>query len=126
MSHYDVKFGGTVVMTVDDIHVATTLAEALDEAAVSGFQTEGLKSHVEETDRGPGIVEEAPEDPSDDDIYYALNADEAKAWIREHEDTDDVESLMLVERSHPRFAGGRSGVLDDGEAYLEELGGDDG
>lgn len=119
--HYDVKFGGAVVMTVNDIHAATALATALDEAALSGFQTEGLSSHVEECDRGSGIPEEAPEDPSDNDIYYALNADDAKAWIRDHEDTDDVESLMLVERSHPRFDGGRSGVLDDAEAYLEEL-----
>ena len=121
MLHYDVKFGDVVVMTVELEAAANRLVEALDDAASYGFQTEGLKSHVEETDRGPGIVEEAPEDPSDDEVYYALNADDAKAWIREHEDTDDVESLMLVERSHPRFGGGRSGVLDDAESWLEEL-----
>ena len=126
MLHYDVKFGDVVVMTVELEAAANRLVEALDDAASYGFQTEGLKASVQECDRGPGVVEEAPEDPSDDDIYYALNADDAKAWIRDHEDTDDVESLMLVERSHPRFAGGRSGVLDDAESHLEELGGDDG
>jgi hypothetical protein len=119
--HYDVKFGNTVVMTVDNIDSATNLAAALGEAAVDGFQVEGLSASVEECDRGSGVAIEAPEDPSDDEVYYALNADDAKAWIRQHEDTDDVESLMLVERSHPRFDGGRSGVLDDAEAYLEEL-----
>lgn len=121
MSHYDVKFGETVVMTVDDADAAADLASALVVASAHGFQTEGLKASVEECDRGSGVAIEAPEDPSDDEVYYALNADEAKAWIRDHEDTDDVESLMLVERSHPRFAGGRSGVLDDAESYLEEL-----
>jgi len=119
--HYDVKFGDAVVMTVHDLDSATNLEAALNEAAVDGFQVEGLKASVEETDRGPGLVAEDPEDPSDDEVYYALNADDAKAWIRDHEDTDDVESLMLVERSHPRFAGGRSGVLDDAESHLEEL-----
>lgn len=121
MSHYDVKFAGAVVMTVDDIHVATSLAEALNEAALSGFQTEGLKASVEETDRGPGIVEEAPEDLSDDEIYYALNAGDASIVIRSHEDADDVRSMILTERAHPRYDGGRSGVLDDAEEYLGEL-----
>ncbi len=120
--HYDVKFGTAIVMTVTDPEDANALSATLQRVAnSSGFQTEGLNASVEECDRGSGIPAEAPEDPSDDEVYYKLNAGDAGAWIRDHEDPDDVRALILTERAHPRYDGGRSGVLDDAEEYLGEL-----
>ena len=119
--HYDVKFGETVVMTVTDVDAAARLAEALDDATQYGFQTEGLRSHVVETDRGPEVAPEGEGAPSDDEVYYGLNADAANAFIRNHEDLEDVKALLLVERAHPRYDGGRSSVIDDAEEYLGEL-----
>lgn len=122
MSHYDVKFGEAVVMTVELEAAANRLAEALNDAASYGFQTEGLKASVEECDRGAGVLKLVPdEDPSDDDVYYALRAPDAQAWIRGHEEPDDVRALILTERAHPKYDGGRSGVLDDAEEYLGEM-----
>ncbi len=116
---YDVTFGKTVVMTVTEIHAATRLAEALNDATQYGFQTEGLSSHVEEVERGQVLPD--PEEVTDDDVYYQLNSGDASAFIRGHENVDDVRSFIITERSHPRYDGGRSGVLDDAEEYLGEL-----
>ncbi len=121
--HYDVYFGDACVMTVTDVHVAADLAAALNVASESGFQTEGLKSHVVESDRGDGVLKEkvpaAKEEPEDE--YYALNAKEAKEHIRENNDPDILREDIQREKDHPRFDGGRSSVIDDAEEYLGEL-----
>jgi len=122
--HYDVKFGKAVIMTVTDVHAAADLAGALTAASEFGFQTEGLESHVVETDRGDGELKSAPpvekeEEPEDE--YYALNAKEAKEHIRENQDVDILKEDIQREKDHPRFEGGRSSVVDDAEEYLGEL-----
>jgi len=125
--HYDVKFGQAVVMTLTDVDAAAALGMALDEAAEHGFQTEGLRSHVVETDRGDGELKSSPpvekdaEPPEEEDEYYSLNADEAKAHIRENSDPDILREDIQREKDHPRFDGGRIGVIDDAEEYLGEL-----
>ena len=122
--HYDVKFGKAVIMTVTDVHAAADLASALTAAAESGFQTEGLKSSVVECDRGDGILKSAPpveKDEEPEDEYYALNAKEAKEHIRENSDPDILREDIQREKDHPRFDGGRKGVIDDAEEYLGEL-----
>ncbi len=124
--HYDVYFGDACVMTVTDIHVAADLAAALAVASSSGFQTEGLKSHVVESDRGDGVLKESTpvekEEPEEEeDEYYALNAKEAKEHIRENSDPDILREDIQREKDHPRFEGGRSSVVDDAEEYLGEL-----
>ncbi len=125
--HYDVKFGQSVVMTLTDVDAAATLGLALDEAAEHGFQTEGLRSHVVECDRGDGELKSSPpvekdaEPPEEEDEYYALNADEAKEHIRENSDPDILREDIQREKDHPRYAGGRKGVIDDAEEYLGEL-----
>ncbi len=122
--HYDVKFGQSVVMTLTDVDAAAGLATALDEAAEHGFQTEGLRSHVVECDRGDGELKSAPpveKDEEPEDEYYALNAEEAKEHIRENSDPDILREDIQREKDHPRFDGGRKGVIDDAEEYLGEL-----
>lgn len=113
--HYDVKFGQSVVMTLTDVDAAAALGLALNEAAEHGFQTEGMRSHVVECDRS------ATEKPVEIDEYFALNAEDAMSHIRENSDIDTLKEDIQREKDHPRFKGGRIGVIDDAEEYLGEL-----
>ena len=116
--HYDVKFGGTVVMTVTDPDDANSLAAELQRVSLSsGFQTEDINSDVVETDRGSEMEETGAEEGG----YYDFNSDEALEYIRSHEDPEDVRRIILLERSHSRYDGGRTGVIDKAEEYLGEL-----
>lgn len=71
---------------------------------------------------GPAVVDKPKTPaPSGDFDLHELNAKEAKKAIAAVTDPDDLDRLHAYERQHPKWTGGRVGVLDDIEERKGEL-----
>ena len=100
---------GPVLVTAANEESANRLVKLLGE--IDLWQCEGLIAFYREVDRGP---KEEPEPE-----YYGLNADDVIAQIRLSDDVEELAEIHGVERVHPRFPGGRTGVM---KAISERLG----
>ena len=106
---------GPVLVTVANEESANRLVKLLGE--IDLYQCEGLIAFYREVDRGP------TEEPEPD--YYGLNSDDVIAQIRLSDDVEELYGIHAVERAHPRFTGGRKGVMEAVEERLDVLQDDD-
>ena len=106
---------GHIVVTVANEGSAIRLVETLSK--IDLWQCEGLIAFYREVDRGP-TEEPEPE-------YYSLNSDEVIAQIRLSDDVEELDGIHAVERAHPRFPTGRTGVMKAISERLNVLHDDD-
>jgi len=109
---------GPVLVTLDDEGAARRLVKALNDEAPHFFQGEGLMAFQREVQRGPP-------DPEPEPDYYDLNGDDVEAMVRTSDDVEELVSVRNIEEAHPRFPGGRKGVLKAIEERLNVLHDDD-
>ena len=106
---------GPVLVTVANEESANRLVKLLGE--IDLYQCGGLIAFYREVDRGP-TEEPEPE-------YYSLNSDEVIAQIRLSDDVEELDGIHAVERAHPRFPTGRTGVMKAISERLNVLHDDD-